>query len=98
MISFHLASELTSWWEFKYFYEGILEHKKAYNIESEKNPAMKFFYIHTLVETEHLAQSEDILNAFVQMDSNALNDIYDGIELYMKSYHDLFSSLNVRIY
>lgn len=99
-LGYHLASELTSWWEFKYFYEGILEHKTSYNIEFESNPALKFFHIHTLAEPEHLAQSENIVSSFINLSSDpyALDNIYHGAEFYMKSYYELFKSLNQKIY
>lgn len=97
-LGYHLAAELTSWWEFKYFYEGIMNHKATYNIGSNNNPALHFFYIHTLVESEHLCQSQKVAEAFIQIDTNGLQDIYSGIELYMQTYQNLFTSLNIKIY
>lgn len=97
-LGFHLASELTSWPEFKCFLEGFLTHKEHYRIKSKKDPIMKFLLVHTLIEPAHLMNSEKTIHFFLEHDLSCINLIFQGTHTYMEYYLNLFKQLNERIF
>jgi hypothetical protein len=97
-LGFHMASELTSSIEFRYFLDGFKKHKEAYAIKADNDPVLTFFRIHTLVEPMHLAQSEEIINRYLEIDPSALDLIENGAIAFMKGFEHLFAALNKRIY
>lgn len=96
-LGFHLASELTSWPEFKNLLAGMLAHKQVYRVTSERDKAMTLFWVHTLVEPMHLDNSEKIILDYCQIDTNAMQQVRTGALAYMDCYEELFTALDVMV-
>ena len=96
-LGFHLASELTSWPEFKYFYRGIITHLDAYKFKDKNDEALLLFKIHTLVEPIHLENSEKIVAYYYSVRSECLQELEHGTKIYMDCYYELFKELNSKI-
>ncbi len=92
-LGFHFASELTSHPEFTCLYQGFAAHKDNYQITSDCHPGLKFFWIHTLVEPQHLQSSIKIIDAFLEVKARVMNEIIEGAMIYMDAYAHLFSDL-----
>lgn len=97
-LGFHYASELTSWPEFKYLFEGFLSNKEAYSIHSENDPAMKFFHIHTIIEPEHSNNTKEILRIYLEFLPESKSNIIEGAIAYLSCYKQLFNSLNQKLF
>jgi len=97
-LGFHLASELTSSIEFRYFLDGFKKYKEDYGIASDNDPILTFFRIHTLVEPMHLAQSEKIIQHYLELDASKIDQVKEGAYAFMEGFERLFAALNARIY
>jgi hypothetical protein len=97
-LGFHLASELTSGPEFKCFLDGILVHKNKYKVKSKKDKSLMHFYVHTLVEPEHLKHSETIIYSFCKKEPTAFQEMTTGALAYMDAYYTLFKTMNSKFY
>ena len=97
-LGFHLASELSSSIEFKYFLDGFSRHRDHYGIKSDNDTILTFFRIHTLVEPMHLAQSEEIICYHIGRNPESLADVEQGAVAFMTGFEKLFSELNYAIF
>lgn len=92
-LGFHFASELTSLPEFVFLYDGFNTHKDSYELQSDQDPGLKFFWVHTLAEPRHMRSSINALDAFLEVKSQKMDEIIKGAMIYMDSYAALFNDL-----
>lgn len=92
-LGFHFASELTSYPEFKLFFEGFYAHSEQYQLKSPRDTGLYFFWIHTLVEPVHLTSSIKMIDAYLKVKPQLINSVIEGAQCYMQSYATLFSSI-----
>ena len=97
-LGFHLASELTSWYEFKSFLSGFWKNKQYYKISSQETSPLKFFWIHTLIEPSHLLYSEKIVDEYLKVNPDSIDAIASGAISYLKLYEKLFKQLNKALF
>lgn len=92
-LGFHFASELTSYPEFTYLYEGFSAHKDYYQLESDQDAGLKLFSVHTNVEPLHVKSCVKIVDAFLEIKAQTMSEIIKGATVYMDSYAALFNDL-----
>lgn len=97
-LGFHLASEITSFYEFKTLLEGFQKHIDKYKISSQEDLPLDFFQIHTKIEHSHGVASEIITNNYLKINPQDIKYITDGVFIYMQYYQALFKSLNQVIF
>lgn len=97
-LGFHLASEYTSNLEFSAFLNGFLAHKKVYQLTDTKNPVVRFFKVHTIVEPYHQQLGETIIMRYLSQYPDAKNEVLKGIEGYFRAYMPFFKKLNQELF
>jgi hypothetical protein len=97
-LGYHLASELTSWPEFKIFLSGFWANKEYYKITSQKDSALNFFWIHTILEPSHLNDSEKVIEDYLTREPTSIKLMSSGALGYMKLYQQLFKQLNKTLF
>lgn len=96
-LGFHFASEFTSLPEFICLYEGFNTHKESYQVESDQDPGLKFFWVHTVAEPKHMRSSINAMDAFLEVKSQKMDEIIKGAMIYMDSYATLFNDLKTEL-
>lgn len=97
-IGFHLASEFTSSVEFQFFLDGFKAHQEAYQLIGEKQSALTFFKIHTMVEPLHLELGKLSARNYLEKNPEAITEIEVGAMAFMEGFEKLFSSLNHHLF
>jgi hypothetical protein len=97
-LGFHFSSELSSSIEFIYFLEGFTKHKEVYQLQSDNDPVLTFFRVHTAVEPMHLAQSQEVIQSYITRESSFIHEIRRGAHAFMDGFEALFFALNKTLY
>lgn len=97
-VGFHVASEITSNREFVLCYEGFRSFPYAYRLAGPDEEALKFYYIHTVVEPMHGATALAAAETYASGDGDAIQEIMKGALAFMRAYGRLFEALNQRLF
>lgn len=97
-LGFHLASETTSSREFVYFLKGFQAYKDVYKLESNRDPVLEFFRVHTLVEPLHKAMGRSIIDIYSQENPDIFYEVEQGALAFMEGFGNMFRDLNNTIF
>lgn len=94
----HVTIETTALVEFGAFLQGFQKFYQEYNLQSQNDSVLNFWFIHMDVEDSHGGMGLEMINLYCADRPELLNEARTGINAFMESYSRLYAEINEKLY